>query len=155
MSVEKTGDWAKFEAMLAKAGRELQANVQKATDDNGNSLQNTIRQRISSGQVQPPTGEKHRAWKERHGYSNVTLVQTGSLVNAVKYDRKSWKEGFVGVNRNAEGKDGVSLTSLAAVHEYGAPSRNIPARPYIKPAIAKSGPDMVKRYEEAVRKAFK
>lgn len=155
MSVEKTGDWAKFEAMLARAGREFKANVQKATNDNGNMLQNAIRNRISAGQVQPATGEKHRRWKERHGFSTTTLLQTGSLVNAIKYDRKGWNEGFVGVNRNAVGKDGQSLVSLAAVHEYGSESRNIPARPYIKPGIEKCGPDMVKRYQEAVEKTFK
>ena len=112
-------------------------------------------QRISSGQVAPPTGAKFKAWKEAHGFSGDTLIMTSSLLNAIKYENKDWNEGFVGVNRNAQSKDGVSLVSLAAVHEFGSPRRNIPKRPYIRPVIEQTGSEIGKNYQKAIEETFK
>ena len=49
----------------------------------------------------------------------------------------------------------VKLVSLAAVHEYGSPSRNIPPRPFIRPVIEQCKKDIVKFYEDAIEKTFK
>ena len=51
--------------------------------------------------------------------------------------------------------EGVKLVSLAAVHEYGAPSRNIPPRPFIKPVILEVAREMVKNYQKAIEETFK
>lgn len=103
-SIEKTGDWDGFAKMLAEAGAKFRKNVEAATIKNGRLLEQRIVERIQSNQVQPATSAEFRAVKERHGFSNTTLVMTGSLINAIKFDKKSWAEGFVGVNRNAEQK---------------------------------------------------
>lgn len=103
-AIEKTGDWDGFAKMLAEAGSKFRKNIEEATNKNGRLLEQRIVERIQSNQVQPPTSAEFRAVKERHGFSNTTLVMTGSLINAIKFDKKSWTEGFVGVNRNAEQK---------------------------------------------------
>lgn len=153
--IEKTGDWDGFAAILAKASSQFKSNIKKATDTSGRLLEGKIVQRIQSGQVAPPTGEKFRAWKEAHGFSGDTLIMTSSLLNAIKYENKAWNEGFVGVNRNAQSKDGVSLVSLAAVHEFGDRSGKIPKRPYIRPVIEQTGSEIGENYQKAIEETFK
>ena len=106
-AIEKTGDWDGFAKLLAEAGSKFRKNIEEATIKNGRLLEQRMVERIQANQVQPATSEEFRATKERYGFSNTTLVMTGSLINAIKFEKKSWTEGFVGVNRNAESKAGV------------------------------------------------
>lgn len=154
-SIEKTGDWDGFAKMLAEAGAKFQANIQAATNKNGRLIEQRIVERIQSNQVSPPTSAEFREWKAEHGYSVTTLVMSGTLMNAIKYDKRSWNEGFVGVFRNAENRDGTKLSSLAAVHEYGRIDGSIPARPFIGPAIARSEREIVENYQKAVEETFR
>ena len=103
-AIEKTGDWDGFAKMLREAGSKFRKNIEEATIKNGRLLEQRIVERIQSNQVQPATSAEFRAIKEKYGFSNTTLIMTGSLINAIKFDKKSWAEGFVGVNRNAEQK---------------------------------------------------
>ena len=103
-AIEKTGDWDGFAKMLREAGSKFRKNIEEATIKNGRLLEQRIVERIQSNQVQPATSAEFRAIKEKYGFSNTTLIMTGSLINAIKFDKKSWTEGFVGVNRNAEQK---------------------------------------------------
>lgn len=43
----------------------------------------------------------------------------------------------VGIQSNAKRKDGISMVTIATIHEYGAPRAGIPARPHLRPAIRK------------------
>ena len=157
--IEKTGNWDAFAKMLNEAGAKFKANVKQATNTNGRLLERTIVDMLQNDQVTPKTSEAFRNWKEEHGYSNQTLKMSGDMLNAVKYDAKSWNEGFVGVNRNAEGKakgkQTVNLASLAAVHEYGRIDGSIPARPFLAPSRAKVEREMVENYQKAVDETFK
>ena len=132
--IEKTGDWDGFAAILAKASSQFKSNIKKATDTSGQLLVGKIVERIQSGQVAPPTGAKFRAWKEKHGYSDTTLVMSSDLLNAINYENKDWNEGFVGVKRSATGKDGQSLVNIAAIQEeYGVHSNQGKIkRPFIR-----------------------
>jgi hypothetical protein len=132
----------------------------KATDDNGRLVEGDIVDRINANQVTPATSEKFRKWKSEHEYSTTTLLMSTDMMNAVKYERKKWNEGFVGVNRNAEskpkdGSPGVKLASLAAVHEYGRVDGSIPARPFIAPVVAKNERKIVENYQKAVEETFR
>lgn len=49
--------------------------------------------------------------------------------------RKVAKVGIVG-HQHYDDKNQTSVAYVAAIHEYGAPSRNIPARPFFRPTIA-------------------
>ena len=153
--IEKTGDWDGFAKMLAEAGAKFQKNVEAATNRNGRLLEGRIVERIQANQVSPATSAAFREWKAKHGYSVTTLVMTSTLMNAVKFDKRSWSEGFVGVYRNAENRDGTKLASLAAVHEYGRLDGSIPARPFIAPVVARSEREIVANYQKAVEETFR
>lgn len=154
-AIEKTGNWDAFSKMLADAWAKFRQKIGKATDENGRLVERGIVDRINSNQVTPATSEKFRNWKASHGYSTTTLLMSTDLMNAVKYDRKNWNEGFVGVNRNAESKDGTKLSSLAAVHEYGRLDGSIPARPFIAPVAARNERKVAENYQKAVEETFK
>ena len=154
-AIEKTGDWDGFAKMLAEAGAKFRKNVEQATNKNGRLVEGRIVERMQSNQVVPQTSEQFRKWKSEHGYSVTTLVMSGSLMNAIKFDKKSWNAGFVGVNRSAENKDGSRLANLAAVHEYGRLDGTIPARPFVAPVVAKSEREIVENYQKAVEETFK
>lgn len=74
------------------------------------------------------------------------LIDTGSLMNSIRYQRERWYQGFVGVNRNA------NQINVAAAHEYG--TSKMPARPYIKPSVEEKLKSIQKRYQRAVDRAF-
>ena len=152
--IEKTGDWEGFGQMLAKAASQFQAKIKTATDINGRLLEQKIVQRITSGQVQPPTGAKFKAWKEKHGYSDTTLMMTTDLMNAIHYENKDWSSGFVGLKRSAVGKDGKSLANIGAAMEFGVQGHNIPPRPFITPVIESEGPKISENYQKAIEEIF-
>lgn len=159
-AIEKTGDWDGFAKLLAEAGSKFRKNIGKATDDNGRLVEGGIVDRINANQVTPATSDEFRKWKADHGYSTTTLLMSTDMMNAVKYERKSFSQGFVGVNRNAEskpkdGSPGVKLASLAAVHEYGRLDGSIPARPFIAPVVARHEKQIVENYQKAVEETFK
>ena len=153
--IEKTGDWDGFAKMLREAGSKFRKNVEAATNKNGRLVEGRIVERIQSNQVTPATSPEFQKWKASHGYSVTTLIMTGSLMNAIKFDKRSWSEGFVGVKRSAEYKDGTKLANLALVHEYGSDKRNIKPRPFIYPVVAQSEREIVENYQKAVEETFK
>jgi phage gpG-like protein len=155
--IQKFGDWARVERMLAQAGRKLQREVGRATDRNGRLLEAAMVNRIESQQLSPGLSEKYKAWKAKHGYSEQILILTGTLIASIRYHKKDWQGGFVGVLRNvmSKGKKPVPLVNIAAVHEFGTSDGRVPARPYMAPAAVESEDQMVRNYEEAVEKVFK
>lgn len=52
----------------------------------------------------------------------------------LRYELRS-AEVSVGVHSDEQGADGTTMALIAGVHEFGAPSRNIPARPFIRPTF--------------------
>ena len=154
--IEKTGDWDGFAKMLAEAGSKFKANVKKATDNSGQLIKLRVKDRINSGQVTPKTSEKFTKWKTKHGYSTDTLRMTGDLEAAIQYQDIAWNEGFVGVNRNAAGKDGQALVPIARIMEYGPrkAKKGLP-KPFIRPVVEELGQKVVEYYQEAVEETFK
>jgi hypothetical protein len=143
--------------MLAEAGSKFKANVKDATNKTGQMMKKRAKDRINSGQVQPKTSEKFTAWKAKHGYSTDTLRMAGDLEAAIEYQDIAWNEGFVGVNRNATGKDGQSLISIAQIMEYGPqskPKKGLP-KPFIRPVIEELGQKLVENYQKAIEETFK
>ncbi len=51
----------------------------------------------------------------------------------------------VGFLENATYPDGTSVAMVAAIQEFGAPSRNIPPRPFFRSMIADKSPDWGKQ----------
>lgn len=72
--------------------------------------------------------------KIRKGYSENILVASGLYFQSITgYVIKDTV--YVGVKRNIKTKDGVSLTNIAEVHEFGSRSGRIPARPLWRPTM--------------------
>lgn len=82
---------------------------------------------------------------------NQILVETGRIMAGIRYRQQDWKGGVVTAKRMSD--DG--RVNLSGVHEMGAPSRSIPARPFMKPTSEEVGPKVAKLYEEAVEKTFR
>jgi hypothetical protein len=81
-----------------------------------------------------PLKAKTVAQKLREGKSELILIATSSYFQSIT----SWvKEdtAYAGVRKGIKGKDGQQIDAVAAVHEYGSPTKNIPARPLWKPTF--------------------
>lgn len=151
----KYGDWVKLERMLSEAGSKLKAEVKAATDKNGRLLEAAMVSRIEQQKLSPPLSPKYLKAKIRAGYSEKILIRTATLMQNIRYQPQSWNGGFVGISRNVKSSKGADLVNIAAVHEFGAPSRNIPARPFIAPSATECEAQVVKNYEEAVERVFR
>jgi hypothetical protein len=57
----------------------------------------------------------------------------------------------VGYFADATYPSGVHVATIAAINEYGFPPHNIPARPFMRPAIAKNGEDWKKKLSSGMR----
>ncbi len=151
----KYGDWAKLERMLSEAGSKLKAEVKKATDKNGRLLEAAMVGRIEQQKLSPSLSPRYLKAKIRAGYSEKILIRTGTLMQNIRYQPKSWDGGFVGVLRGVKANKGADLVNIAAVHEFGAPSVGIPARPFIMPSAKEHEAQVVRNYEEAIERVFK
>ena len=84
--------------------------------------------------------------KEKRGYSLKTWKATGRLKKAIKVIKTP--EGyFTGITGDEKYEDGTSVSMVAHIHEYGSPTRGIPARPLFRPTRRK----MLKNINNFVR----
>jgi phage gpG-like protein len=83
--------------------------------------------------------KKHGSWGAG-GNDDSPLSQMGHLRQAITTDFSDISRGvaYVGVaaGSNAEGKG--SPSDYAAAHEFGYAPKNLPARPYLRPALEES-----------------
>lgn len=79
---------------------------------------------------------------------NQILIDTGALMSSAKFKLISWDHGRVGMNRKQRGGN------LALIHEFGAPRKKIPARPFFTPAFEKTKPKIIENYAKAIERAI-
>lgn len=79
---------------------------------------------------------------------NQILIDTGALMNSARFKLIDWDHGRVGMNRRQRGGN------LALIHEFGAPRKRIPARPFFTPAFEKTKPKIIQLYKDAIQRAF-
>jgi len=73
----------------------------------------------------------------------IKITGGGKLQSALKdIERKtgSAKSVSVGFMSNAKYPDGTPVAMVAAIHNYGAPARGIPARPFFSNMVAEKSP---------------
>lgn len=63
-------------------------------------------------------------------------------------------EGKVGWLESASYKDGTPVAYVATIHEFGAPSRNIPPRPFMRPAVDDHGLEWMQLLAQGARQAM-
>jgi hypothetical protein len=74
------------------------------------------------------------AAKLKEGKSELILIATSSYFQSIT----SWSTddtALAGVKKGTRGKDGQIIDVVAAVHEFGSPSKNIVARPLWQPTL--------------------
>lgn len=84
--------------------------------------------------IWPRNNDKYKKWKEDHGFSNLILRKTSTLINSIT-SKLEYPKVFVGVKRGATYKSGEEVANVAAIMEFGSVARNIPARPYLRPVF--------------------
>lgn len=153
--VELTGNWNGVERMLSQFGQRFKRNIREATDKNGELLAGKMQQHFWSQDLGwRSLRPAYLAHKIRKGGSEQVLVWHGDLGGSIKYYRRSWEEGFVGILRNTRHSSGAPLVNLAAVHEFGSRDGRIPPRPFIGPTVEECLDEMKRNYEAAMRRAF-
>jgi phage gpG-like protein len=156
MGVTKTGDWNGVTRTLERDGERLRSEVEKATNRNGRLLESTMKGHLEAQDLPwPPLSPDYLKRKIAEGFSEQTLIRTGSLMANIRYHAKDWKSGFVGILRNVMNSDGESLVNIAAVHEFGTRDGRVPARPYVAPTLEERRDEIVRAYEEAIERVFR
>ena len=91
-----------------------------------------------------PLSKDYQHYKKKEGRNTKGLIYHGALLKAT--DSKV----------NIEGKTlGIKVfnnMNYAAVHEFGSKKKNIPARPFIKPALEKTQKELPKIIEKVVKR---
>jgi len=136
-------DWDKLERDLKKFPDLLDRNIKKATKASAISARDHVKVYINlGGRDWPPLKE---ATIKRKG-SSKPLIDHGDLLNSVVCKMITGYMFFVGVPRNVKKKN-KKMVNIAAVHEYGAPDQNIPARPFIEPGLESATKSIINRYK--------
>lgn len=128
--------WAReFKEELA---HEIEKELTAEVDDN-------IRNGFKKKELKwPPLSKNYQHYKEKEGRNTKGLMYHGALLKAtdsrVKVDSKKIQ---VKVFNNMK---------YAAVHEFGSKKKNIPARPFIKPALEKTQKNLPKIIEKVIKR---
>lgn len=106
-------------------------NPEPALRRMGKDLADWAKNAITAPAMRPapwaPLSKKTLAWKQKNGYGSKPLIASTKLWKSIRVVSVSRNEVAIGSDR-AAGKS--SKYSLAAIHQLGAPRRNIPARPF-------------------------
>jgi hypothetical protein len=82
-----------------------------------------IRNQAPGGQAFKPLAETTKDMKG----SSKALIDRGDLIRSIGVSTVHYGQAvFVGVNRNARGRDGTDLANLAEIHEFGTSPYLIP-----------------------------
>jgi hypothetical protein len=77
-----------------------------------------------------PLSSWYREWKAKKGLDTRILVATGQMLSEMKIHELGIGQMFVGIRGGKKHqRSGLDVALLALIHEYGALSRGLPARP--------------------------
>jgi hypothetical protein len=134
-SIKKVGDWENIKSLVNNMHKDLEASRLIALKRWGLLAEGIAIKHISSQDLnwealQPST----ISGKVRLGYSENILVRSSTYFSSItSYVRKD--TALAGVKKEAKYADGEKVANIAAIHEYGSPDRNIPARPLWEPTL--------------------
>lgn len=134
MGVKKTGDWQKVRNITNVLKAMLKDAQKKCLMRWGLKAEGLAKGHISAQDLGwKPLKAKTVAVKIKAEHSENILVMTSSYFQAIT----SYVKGdtvYAGVKKGTKTSN-MDLVFIAAVHEYGSVSRNIPARPLWKPVF--------------------
>ncbi len=136
MSIQRTGDWRKAQALLTRGARELGRSVDRALTQEAHALRTAI---VEGLDKQSPGGEPLTplepltlaARRLRRFRGTKVLIRTAELRNALAVIRRA-SLVFVGIPGAARGKDGRSLSARAEAQEFGAGPTIVPITPRMR-----------------------
>ena len=135
---------------IAKVAKAFDATQMRSMKESvGLRLERAFVQRIKQGDSSwAPLSSK---WAEQKGHGKQWYY-TGRLEQAIEYEIDG--DGVrVGILKHESYPDtGSTVAVVAASLEYGAPTRNIPARPLFRPVFDEQGGDIVKDAAKDIKK---
>ena len=136
MSFTRIGDWTRAGKIVNALRNEAIKSREIALKRMGLSAEKIAKGHISAQDLKwTALTPKYKAQKVRKGMSENILVATSSYFQQIT----SWTSDgtvYVGVKKVARNRAGQELANIAAVHEYGSVTANIPARPLWKPTLS-------------------
>jgi hypothetical protein len=135
MSFKKVGDWGKVTFLIGQLEEELTRAQLLSLKRFGLKVEAVAKTHISRQDLKwEALKPVYLARKVKQGMSENTLVATSSYFNSIT-SFVMLDSVYAGVRKEAKNKTGQNLADIAAVHEYGSKSGNIPARPLWKPTF--------------------
>lgn len=135
MGFTKTGDWEKVTKLVANLSAEMQKAREISLKRFGLKVEGLAVGHISKQDLDwKPLKAATISAKVRKGMSENILVETSDYFQAITSYVKD-ETAYAGVKKEAKNRDGDIIHNIAAVHEYGSRSGNIPARPLWKPSF--------------------
>lgn len=163
-NLQNPADWARIGALLVAAPARMVAVVDAKLLAEAARLEGLIKIGIRN---QAPGGKAFVPLKPatiRAKGSSKALIDSGSLLRAIKATRLKPLIVFVGVSRTVRSSTVKgSLIDIARVHEFGAKfsiistraTIDIPARPYLRPVFEAERKNTFKAVEKALLGVFK
>ncbi|MCE9501286.1 MAG: phage morphogenesis protein [Leptospira sp.] len=133
--------------MLAKAGKQMGASMDRATGKNALLVQRNVEVGIRRQKYKADWKALKEATikeKKRKNQSNLTLVAEGDLSSSFEVLKRSF-----GIYETG------TMSKYARAQAFGFEARGIPARDYWTPAIEESFPQMKVNWTEGLRDIFK
>lgn len=135
MSFERTGDWNKVRRLIDNLTHELEKSQQIALKRMGLLAEKIAVTHISRQDLGwKSLDSKTISQKVKLGYSENILVRTSTYFQSITSYVKD-NVAYAGVRKSVRGQNGEVVADIAAVHEFGSQSANIPARPLWQPTM--------------------
>lgn len=135
MSVEKTGDWMKVARLIGNLAKEMQDAREKSLKLWGLKAEGLAKAHITAQDLSwPSLTPEYLASKLRSGKSENILVASSSYFQSIT----SWVQTgtvYAGVKKTAKYADGEEIADIAALHEFGSKSGDVPARELWQPTF--------------------
>ena len=137
--VTKTGEWNKVRRLAVKFPKEVQMVNKKTLMKVGLKAEGIAVKHLRDQDLGwQPLNEEYRKYKISKGGSEKTLIDTSTYLQAIT-SRVKRMTALVGVFRGEvkyDEKGEEDVVNIAAIHEFGSKSQNIPARPLWRPTLA-------------------
>lgn len=132
-SLKKTEGWGRLAKVISQLPKEMQEAREKGLKQIGLKAERLALLHMKKQDLSwQDLDKKYVLRKVKKGHSNKTLIASSEyFLSITSFSNKN--TAFAGVKRDAKSKDGESLVSIAAVHEFG--NKNMPSRPLWRPVF--------------------
>lgn len=151
-----TGNWAGTIAGLKNLEGTLRQELKKTVLMNARVVEAALVLHFQNQDLGwKPLNPLYKKMKQKKGLSEQILIATSTMMNSITVDsRENGNQAFVGVNRQAKGKDGASRAMIGAIHEYGSAKRGIPPRPFLRPTLAEKKDEIIQNFIKTIEKTI-